>query len=151
MRGYIFMLATASVIGGAMMLVCGQTKFKKPLSLLASLGMLLIIVSPFRSLKSTGAELADTDVSRFTESVYAAAAETVGDEACRRAEEYIASQIYSEFGIKPIACRISFDSGSEVGTCRISMPQSNIDTDSIARYALGLSGIRTEVTAENDG
>lgn len=147
MKDYIYMLSAASVVSGAVILLAGNGKMQKPIKFIAALIMLLLLISPFADIKSISADAGDKQISKAAESIYTAAADIVYDEACRLAEEYICDSIYAEFGIKPISCRISFDSESGVGRLLITVDAPDANTGGMASYASSLSGIEAEVIA----
>ncbi len=150
MKDYIYMLSAASVVGGAVILLAGNGKMQKPIKFVACLIMLLLLISPFADIKKTSLITDNGEISKYAESIYTAAAETVYGEACRLAEDCICDSIYAEFGIKPISCRISFDSGSGTGILSIIVDASCTDTESISKYASSLSGIKAEVITDEN-
>lgn len=147
MKDYIYMISAASVVGGTVILLAGNGKTQKPIKFIAALIMLILLISPFADIKNISADAGGKEISKTAESIYTAAADTVYDEACRLAEEYICGSIYDEFGIKPISCRISFDSESGVGRLLITVDTSDENIDAMASYASSLAGIEAEVIA----
>ncbi len=145
MKNYIYMISAASVISGTAILLSGNTKMQKPLKYLASLIMLLMLISPFADIKASFADINGIATSTAAESIYTAAADATYNEACRLAEQYICDSIYAEFGIKPTSCRIFFDSESGTGKCVVTVDGVCDDAKSIETYITALSGTKTEV------